>query len=112
MSDPAFLARSKAILEARLEDLLSQLHEIEDELDSHQNRDWSELALEREGDEVLERQGEAGKAEIAAIRSALSRIEDGSYGACVRCGDDIAAARLEVLPHTPLCATCAGARRR
>jgi len=104
-------ARKRALLE-RLDKLERQLRDIEDELDSHQERDWSELAQEREGDEVLERQGTAGQAEIAAIRAALARIEDGTYGVCVRCGDDIAPERLDLLPHTPLCATCAGAGPR
>jgi RNA polymerase-binding transcription factor DksA len=101
----------KAMLEERLDRLIRQLQEIEEELDSHQSRDWSELAQEREADEVLERQGSAGKAEIAAIRAALGRIETGSYGICAKCGDDIAPERLDLLPHTPLCAACAGARR-
>ncbi|MEM1430916.1 MAG: TraR/DksA C4-type zinc finger protein [Pseudomonadota bacterium] len=111
MGDVPMIDKAKKALERRLGELLGHLQEIEAELDSHQNRDWSELAVEREGDEVLERQGTAGQAEIAAIRSALTRIEDGSYGFCVRCGDDIAPARLAVLPHTPLCAACAGAHK-
>jgi RNA polymerase-binding transcription factor DksA len=106
------LAARRAQLEERLAMLDSKLREIEAELDSHQNRDWEELAVEREGDEVLEREGRAGQAEIAMIRAALGRIEDGSYGVCVRCGEDIAEARLDLLPAAPLCARCAGARRQ
>ena len=49
----------------------------------------------------------SGKAEIAAIRAALGRIEEGIYGECVQCGDDIAEARLDLLPFTPFCADCA-----
>jgi RNA polymerase-binding transcription factor DksA len=112
MADAPDIAARKAGLLQRLELLDRQLHEIEAELDSHQSRDWSELAQEREADEVLERQGTAGQAEMAAIRAALQRIEEGSYGECVRCGDEIAAERLDLLPHTPLCAACAGARAR
>ena len=104
------LEARKVQLQRRLTELDEKLHEIEEELDSHQSRDWEELAVEREGDEVLEREGRAGQAEIAMIRAALDRIDQGSYGACVRCGDDIAEARLNLLPAAPLCATCAGAR--
>lgn len=96
----------------RLAALDAKLHQIEAELDSHQNRDWGELALEREGDEVLEREGRSGQAEIAQIHAALARIEAGEYGFCARCGDPIAEARLDLLPATPLCAACAGAARR
>ncbi len=97
----------KAELEARLSVLTEKLRGIDAELDSHQSRDWEELAVERETDEVLEGEGRAGQAEIAAIRAALGRIAAGSYGECVRCGDDIADARLEILPYTPFCAQCA-----
>jgi len=37
------------------------------------------------------------------IYTALSRIDSGDYGWCVRCGDDIAAKRLDHIPAT----TCA-----
>jgi RNA polymerase-binding transcription factor DksA len=101
----------KAMLLERLDRLDRRLHEIEHELEGHTERDWSELAQSREGDEVLERQGTSGQLEIAAIRAALGRIEAGTYGVCAKCGDDIEAERLDLLPHTPLCAACAGARR-
>ena len=42
----------KAQLEARLEALEEKLREIDAELDSHQSRDWEELAVERESDEL------------------------------------------------------------
>ncbi|MES2336035.1 TraR/DksA family transcriptional regulator [Tabrizicola sp.] len=94
-------------LEQRLAELGVRLEAIEEELDSHQNPDWEDLAAEREGDEVLEATGNAGLAEIPQIRAALSRIEQGSYGLCVRCGEPIAEARLDVLPWTPFCRRCA-----
>ena len=97
----------KATLEKRLVELGVRLEAIEEELDSHQNRDWEELATEREGDEVLEATGNAGLAEITQIRAALRRIADGSFGTCMRCGEPIADARLDLLPWTPLCRSCA-----
>ena len=101
------IAFRKVALELRLAELGVRLEAIEDELDSHLNPDWEELATEREGDEVLEATGNAGLTEITQIRAALRRIEDGSYGACVRCGEPIAQARLDTLPWTPLCRSCA-----
>jgi RNA polymerase-binding transcription factor DksA len=97
----------KAALEKRLAELGVRLEAIEEELDSHQNPDWEELATEREGDEVLEATGNAGLVEINQIRAALDRIAQGTYGDCVRCGDTITEARLDLLPWTPLCRKCA-----
>ncbi|MAM61519.1 TraR/DksA C4-type zinc finger protein [Maritimibacter sp. UBA3975] len=100
-------AKYRPILEARLAELDTRLHEIDDELDSHQSIDWEELATEREEDEVLEGMGASGQAEIAQIKAALDRMDEGEYGYCVQCGTEIADARLDVVPQTPFCAECA-----
>ena len=104
---PKPISVRKAALRQRLVELGARLEAIEEELDSHHNPDWEDLATEREGDEVLEATGQAGLAEISQIRAALRRIEDGSYGLCVRCGEPIAEARLDALPWTPICRSCA-----
>ena len=97
-------------LKARMGELQNRLQGIEQELDSHQSKDWEELAVEREKDEVLERMGTGGQAEIRMIQGALQRIEDGEYGICAGCGAEILPERLDVLPYTPLCGICAGAK--
>ena len=101
------LTQRKTMLEARLAELGERLETIDHELDSHHDPDWEELAVQREGDEVLEATGRAGQAEIPLIRAALQRIAIGSYGTCARCGADIAEARLDALPWTPVCQDCA-----
>lgn len=100
-------ATRKAQLLARLDDLRGRLATIESELEKHNNPDWEERATEREGDEVLENMGLSGQQEIRMIEAALHRIDAGEYGACVRCGAEIAPERLDVLPFTPLCRDCA-----
>ena len=101
------VAGHKATMEARLADLKTRLSAIEEELDSHTERDWEEAAIEREGDEVLEAAGVSGQNEIRMIEAALKRIEDGEYGYCAKCGAEIAADRLDAVPYTPFCRTCA-----
>lgn len=101
------LAERETILRTRLRELEHRLLGIEEELDSPASPDWEELATEREEDEVLEGMGQSGLREIGKIRAALARIADGSYGVCVRCGNDIADERLDVLPATPFCRNCA-----
>jgi len=99
----------RATLLARLAELDTRLHEIEDQLDGPHSKDWDDMAIERESDEVLERLGQSGQGEIVRIRAALKRLREGKYGICARCGDDISEARLDVLPDAPLCKTCAAA---
>ncbi|MEC4674887.1 MAG: TraR/DksA C4-type zinc finger protein [Nitrospirota bacterium] len=44
------------------------------------------------------------------IDSALSRLENGNYGLCVRCEEGIDPKRLEFDPSVPLCFDCASKR--
>jgi RNA polymerase-binding transcription factor DksA len=101
------VATRKAQMEARLADLKARLDAIESELDSHTERDWEEAAIEREGDEVLEASGVSGQLEIRMIEAALKRIAEDEYGYCVKCGSEIAQERLDAVPYTPFCRSCA-----
>ena len=44
------------------------------------------------------------------INEALARLEDGTYGYCFECGDEIAQARLRALPFAVRCKDCEEAR--
>lgn len=43
---------------------------------------------------------------ISKIREAIQRIEDGEFGVCESCGDDIGIERLKARPVTTLCIDC------
>ncbi len=45
--------------------------------------------------------------ELRRIAAALGRMDEGEYGYCVECGEEIAALRLELDPAVPLCIGCA-----
>ena len=94
-------------LEKRLNELAAKIDGIDHTLMEPSPADFEEQATEADGDEVLEGLSQAGHDEIDAIRAALKRLEDGSYGVCTSCGEDIAPKRLEVLPHAALCINCA-----
>ncbi|MEE4345692.1 MAG: TraR/DksA C4-type zinc finger protein [Paracoccaceae bacterium] len=99
----------RATLMTRLLELDSRLHKIETELEQPHTKDWDDMAIETEGDQVLERLGQSGLDEIRRIMAALNRIKAGDYGTCVTCGARISEERLDVLPATPFCKTCAAA---
>ena len=90
-------------LNKRLSELEGRLGKIEKHLEETPDANWSENAQANENDEVLEELGAAGLQEILAIRAALKRVENGSYGDCVTCGNKISEERLDLLPHTPFC---------
>jgi DnaK suppressor protein len=46
--------------------------------------------------------------ELRRIEAALARLDEGEYGYCVECGEQISEKRLEIDPAAPRCADCAG----
>lgn len=45
--------------------------------------------------------------QLTAVEAALSRLDDGTYGVCERCGRAIPAERMEVVPWAATCVACA-----
>jgi DnaK suppressor protein len=45
--------------------------------------------------------------EARRVEAAIRRIDEGEYGYCISCGEEIAAKRLSVDPTTPTCIRCA-----
>ena len=44
---------------------------------------------------------------LSKVQHALSRVKSGDYGICERCGEAIPIERLDALPYSTLCVTCA-----
>jgi DnaK suppressor protein len=47
---------------------------------------------------------------LGMIEQALERVENSTYGTCEECSGAIPKARLDALPHTPVCVKCAATR--
>jgi RNA polymerase-binding protein DksA len=104
----------KRLLEERkrVQEAIDYLHEenpgsIQDETqdstaDNHPG-DMATVTFDRELDYTLEEN--EGRL-LQAIDAALTRMDDGSYGACVSCGHPIGAERLEALAWTTQCIDC------
>jgi len=63
------------------------------------------------GTEIFERSKDIGlrdlaQVQLAKIKKALARIEEGNYGICEHCGREIPESRLEAVPATTLCVHC------
>ena len=70
--------------------------------DQHLADHASEM-LDREVDESLEENAELL---VRDIDQALRKIDDGTYGKCERCGQDIPEERLDAVPYATLCVSC------
>jgi RNA polymerase-binding transcription factor DksA len=73
--------------------------------DDEHDPEGATIAFERQHIAALVTQA---RERLAEIDAALGRLEDGSYGRCVRCGEPIPPERLAVRPAAPTCITCAG----
>jgi DnaK suppressor protein len=90
---------------ARLETLLSQVegeaatslgygnHMADDASEAFEQA--KELALHQNAEQLL-----------SQVKAALARFDQGTYGICEQCGQDIDPARLEALPYVTLCLRC------
>jgi DnaK suppressor protein len=72
--------------------------------DDEHDPEGATIAFERAQVAALARDGAVVLTEIDA---ALERLAAGTYGTCVRCGQQIAPARLEARPAAPTCIGCA-----
>jgi RNA polymerase-binding transcription factor DksA len=100
MPDQALLAQIRAALEAERAELTTQIEE-------HGGVDFDENFAD--SGQVAAEQGEhralVGRLEepLADVDRALAKLDDGTYGKCEVCGEDIADARLEALPASRYC---------
>jgi RNA polymerase-binding protein DksA len=62
--------------------------------------DMATITVDRELDEGLE---ESATQMLALIEHAITRLDDGTYGTCERCGEAIAAERLRARPWAAFC---------
>jgi RNA polymerase-binding protein DksA len=76
-----------------------EAEEISGSSDNHMG-DTAAVTLDREIDFTL---GENSEQVLGEIDAALKRIDQGTYGRCVRCGKEIAPERLEAYPWASLC---------
>ena len=109
MEQQARLVAERERAEARLEHLRRDRDEIIatvqlDPPDDEHDPDGSTLAWEREQLAALI---EAEERRLVAIDDALARLDDGTYGVCEACGEQIPDGRLEVRPFARRCVDCA-----
>ena len=75
--------------------------------DDEHDPEGATLAFERQHLAALIDQA---RQRLTAIDFVLTRIDDGSYGRCERCGGPIGAERLAARPTATMCVGCAASR--
>jgi DnaK suppressor protein len=93
-----------------LETVRRERAELEGLRAAERDPEFEEGAQSEHEQYTLSRLSDAQRREVAAITSALVRLEEGEYGVCRDCEQEIDPRRLKALPTAMLCADCA--RRR
>jgi DnaK suppressor protein len=118
----AELKELREALERERTELQSQFEEIETSTFSQAQSDLSgEMAFDDEyadaGTATFERERDLSLENnvrdlLQKIEKALTRMDEGTYGVCERCGKPIEKARLKALPYANLCIADAQAQSR
>lgn len=99
------IAKYKKILETKRDELEQIVRNREaitieksaDALDEVQHASERELAIRN-----LDRESNL----LRQVRQALRRVEDGSFGICLHCEEEISPKRIAAVPWTPYCIQC------
>jgi DnaK suppressor protein len=102
-------------LQSRKKELSARLERIHDNLRRGLDPDSEERARQLSDSEVVDALGNDARAELEEIAATLARLDNGTFGQCLTCGNAIGSGRLRAYPCAPQCIACAageGDRRR
>ncbi len=80
--------------------------------ESHDVQDFKDVAAGETQAQLEDVTTAHATQELTAIAEALRRIEDGSYGQCLDCGERIDERRLLAMPASTLCTACQSIHER
>lgn len=104
----------RSVLEARLHELTTEYDEAVVALTDLQRSRVADGAGDDQADtgtKTFEREQELSlvhglRERVQQVEHALTRLAEGTYGSCERCGHPIPTARLEAFPSVTLCVSC------
>jgi DnaK suppressor protein len=103
------LERFRALLEEKRDDIIKKAKQTLDEdmtLDANDLPDEMDLASSEYLQSFTFRLRGREKSFLDKINKALERIDNGTFGICEECGEEISVKRLEARPETTLCIRC------
>nr|WP_298164088.1 TraR/DksA family transcriptional regulator [uncultured Pseudomonas sp.] len=92
-----------------LNEYSARANAIRHDLARSHSADFAEQAQQRQNDEVLQALLAEVEEGLHQVGLAKLRLAEGSYGICLKCGEPIEPARLQVLPAATHCLACADA---
>jgi RNA polymerase-binding protein DksA len=75
-------------------------------------KDFADIAADDIDRKTLEALGTQEIKRLRLIDSAISRIENGKYGICIKCNKKIPKERLQAIPYALMCIECKSSEER
>jgi DnaK suppressor protein len=101
------LKRFKALLEQKLDAIINSAKKPHwDNMENTRHGDFVDQASDDNEVHVNIRLLQTDAKLLRAIEAAIARIENGSYGTCTICEEEISSARLNAVPWTSVCIGC------
>ena len=96
----------KRLLDERAKIIQTKNNKADQEISNTQAGDQADMASAEMELDAMYQGDQRGHNMLQDIQDALQKIEDGTYGECENCGEDISLARLDANPMAKLCVDC------
>ncbi|MDL2229779.1 TraR/DksA family transcriptional regulator [Treponema sp. OttesenSCG-928-L16] len=114
--DQKFIQRIEKSLADLKTEIISNLiagnEDFKEIVDGMDPKDLADIASDDIDRKMIEAIGAQDLKRLRLIDSALTRIQQGKYGLCMKCGKKIPQDRLEAIPYALMCIECKTADER
>jgi RNA polymerase-binding protein DksA len=111
-----FIARMEKTLTELKREIISNLVVSNDDfkeiVEAMEPKDIADVASDAIDRKMIEAIGSQELKRLRMIDSALTRIQQGKYGLCIKCGKKIPHERLEAIPYALMCIECKTAEEK
>jgi RNA polymerase-binding protein DksA len=109
------LKMEKALVEQKREifsNLVAGNEDFKQIMEAMDPKDLADVASDDIDRKMIEAIGSQDLKRLRMIESALTRIQQGKYGLCMKCGKKIPHERLEAIPYALMCIECKTAEEK
>ena len=116
VSERDFVARiEKSLLELKkeiIDNLIASNEDFKEIVEAMDPKDLADIASDDIDRKMIEAIGSQELKRLRMIDAALTRIQQGKYCQCIKCGIKIPQTRLEALPYALMCIDCKTAEEK
>ena len=116
VKEQEFIAKMEKTLTASKREIISNLltsnEEFKEIVEAMDPKDYADVASDDIDRKMIEAIGAQELKRLRLIEAALSRIQQGKYALCIKCGKKIPQERLEAIPYAIMCIECKTAEEK